>query len=435
MNVRRVTLLSGWIFLLMVGFVGCSGEPDDVEIATPAAGKGPAQAMTRMAKGLADGRPEVAWQALPPSYRKDVNELVNLAATKMDPEIWNRSFGLVQKLTLLAREKRDFILEQPMLAQSGNSKQEMEAGWDAFAGVLDTLANSDLADLKKMERLDVEEFLASTGSELMQQLAAASALTPDDSWREQMSSLRRIQATVVSESGKTAVVRIERPGAPPSEEEYVQVERHWIPKSMADGWSGGIAEARQKIEQMSTEKLVENKQAVLMQISMVEATLDQLMQTKTREQFNAALAPVMGMAMGAMMAQAASSSSVEMSPGTATRFEDPGTGITVSVPNDLANPSFEPGGAPTPVVRIDRQVSDPATGSHELYQPGQVRFDQAHLYVGQYLRVHTSSGLDAICRLKEARPGALLFERSLSGGSATFEVASDEIESLRVLER
>ena len=432
MKLSRVTLLLGTIVLLVAGLVGCSGESEGVDSTPVAAAKGPEQAVTRLAKGLADGRPEVAWQTLPPSYRKDVNELIQLAATKMDQDVWNQSFALVQKLTLLATEKREYILEQPMLAQNAESKQELEAGWDAFAGILDTLANSDLADLEKLQSIDVEQFLATTGNDLMQQMAAASALAPEDSWNAQMSGLRRTKATVVSESGKNAVVRVERPGSPPVEENYVQVEGHWIPEKLASSWSEEMTEARQKIEQMSTESLAENKQSLLMQISMVDAALDQLLQTKSREQFNAALAPIMGMAMGAMMAQA-SSSQMQVTPGTATLSEGPST-TNLTFPGAAAGPSFEQAQGALAGMKPDREVTSLTDGSHQLSAPGEVRFDQAHLYVGQYLRVNTSKGMNAICRLKETRPDALVFEKPLHGGSATFQVAEDELESLRILD-
>ena len=434
MKLRRAAFVSGWIFLLVVGFVGCSGEQADSETSTSGfvVKGGPDEAVMRVAKGLADGRPEVAWQSLPPSYRDDVTSLVNLAATKMDEDLWNRSFALVQKLTRLAREKRTFILEQPMLTESAGDKKELEAGWDAVASVLDTLANSELADLSKLENLDVGEFLAGTGGKLMQQMASASALAPDDNWKGEMSRMRRTQAKVISKDGKSAVVQVDRPGKPPMEETYVQVEGHWVPKKLADGWSAEISEVRQKIEKMSTESMAENKQAVLMQLSMVDAALDQLLQTETREQFNAALAPIMGMAMGAMMAQAqaAGAGSIQMTPGNAPMPGHSNGGAVVL--SERVNLPGSTVAQATPTTRTERSLSGSEDGSNEMYAPGEVRFDRAHLYIGQYLRVNTNQGLNAICRLKEAQSDLLVFERALHGGSATFQIYEDELKSLRV---
>jgi hypothetical protein len=252
--------------------------------------------------------------------------------------------------------------------------------------------------------------------------------------QEEMSRMRRTKATVVSNDGKSAVVQVERPGAPPLEETYVQVEGHWVPKKLADGWSDEIADVRQKIEKMSTESLAENKQAVMMQLAMVDAALDQLLQTKTREQFSAALAPIMGMAMGAMMAQAqaAGAGSIQMTPGNAPMPGNSNGGAVVL--SEAVNLPGSTVAQTTPTTRTERSLSGSKDGSHEIYAPGEVPFDQAHLYVGQYLRVNTSLGLNAICRLKEAQSDLLVFERALHGGSATFQIFEDELESLRIVD-
>ena len=319
-----------------------------------------------------------------------------------------------------------------MLTESAGDKKELEAGWDAVAGVLDTLANSELADLSTLENLDVGEFLAGTGGKLMQQMASASALAPDDSWRGEMSRLRRTQVKVVSQDGKSAVVQVEQPGKPPKEETYVQVEGHWVPKKLADGWSDEIAEVRQQIEKMTTESMAENKQAVLMQLSMVDAALDQLLQTETREQFNAALAPIMGMAMGAMMAQAqtAGAGSIQITPGNSPMSGNSNGGAVVL--SERVNLPGSTLAQATPTTRTERSLSGSTDGSNEMYAPGEVRFDQAHLYIGQYLQVNTNLGLNALCRLKEAQSDLLVFERALHGGSATFQIYKDELKSLRV---
>jgi hypothetical protein len=437
---RRFACLLGTIILFAAGLLGCSGGESEAAAGTKAAkkartgkavvaaAKGADEAVERTAQALADGRLEVAWQALPPSYREEVDELVRLAASKMDEEVWNRSFGLVQKLTRLAREKREFFLEQPMLASQGSSKKELEAGWDAVAGILDTLANSPLADLKQLEKLDVGEFLAGTGGEVMEQVAAAASLAPNSDWTDQMSRLRRTEASVVSESGDTATVRIERPGVEPVEQAYTKVEGHWIPEELAKSWPAEMAKFREQIDQISSESMAQNKQSMLMQLSMVEAAVDQLLATESREEFDAALGPIMGMAMGAMMAQASRSSGQPGVPMTAP----PTFGTATPQPTmDFPEPSPGPG-LPDAQTRDERPIAAAAeAGSHELYEPGEVRFDQAHLYVGQYLRVDTEDGLSMISKLKEVRSDALVFERTLYGGTVTFELTEGEIESLR----
>ena len=97
--------------LISVSAVGCSpGNAKLVSAPTPD------QAIEQMAHSIADGRFDAAWQALPPSYQNDITEVVHLGASEMDAELWNRTFTVLQKTTRILSEKRNFILDHPMLA-------------------------------------------------------------------------------------------------------------------------------------------------------------------------------------------------------------------------------------------------------------------------------------------------------------------------------
>jgi hypothetical protein len=432
MTVYQKKFLSTLIIALVTISVGCSGDKSD----SPASE--PDQAVTRVARGLADGKPEIAWQALPPSYRKDVSDLVHSAATKMDADVWNQSFALIQKITQLARDKRDFILDHPMVAQSSDNRKELEQGWDALVGIFDVMAKSDLSDLKKLERLDIDAFLAETGGDLMKHMERAASLSPDDSWSTQVSNLKKTKATIVSSSGDSAVVRVETPGVPTREEAYTQVEGHWVPEKLAKDWDREIAKARQQIEKMSTDYMAENKAKVLMQLSMAEGAVDSLLAAENAQDFNAALGPIIGMAMGAAMAQMSSEPSITLSSAPTHQGD---VEIDSAMQQALENAMAEGGiieidpstGAPS--TRDERQMTLALGGGPELHEPGAVPIDDAHRYVGQILHVTTHEGMDAMCRLKEARENALIFERNVGGGTISFEVAREEIDALRTLDR
>jgi len=441
MTVHRNTLLSGLIIALLAISVSCSRDKSD----SPASE--PDQAVTRVARGLADGRPEMAWRSLPPSYREDVSELVHLTASKMDSDVWNQSFGVMQKITRLARDKREFILDQPMLAQSNTDRKELERGWDALVGIFDLVANSDLADLKQLEQLDIDAFLAETGGELLKHMEQAASLSPDASFSSQMSNLKQTKATVVSSSADIAVVRVEAPGSPAREEPYIQVEGHWVPKKLADGWDGEIAKARQQIEQISTNYMAENKASVLMQLSMIEGAVDSLLAADSAQEFNAALGPIMGMAMGAAMAQMSGTPSGAVNSASTNQgdaameqamqeameqamHEAMGAGVKIQL--DGSSGGLRHG---APATRDERNVSVAAATAPEIHEPGHVRVEDAHRYVGQVLQVTTANGMDASYRLKGVRSGVLVFERNMYGGSMSFELAHDEVESLRTRDR
>ena len=82
-----------------VGVVSCS-PPDEL---------GPAETVEHVAHGLADGDLSVAWEALPASYQSDLNGLAHDFAKVVDPDLWNRTFAVLSKLTRLLKEKEAFI--------------------------------------------------------------------------------------------------------------------------------------------------------------------------------------------------------------------------------------------------------------------------------------------------------------------------------------
>jgi hypothetical protein len=282
--------------LLTVGVTGCSqGNAKTFSAATPD------ETIERIARSVADGKFDAAWQALPPSYQNDLTEIVHQGAAEMDGELWNLTFTVLQKATRILREKRDFILDHPMLAANIENRAEAEAGWDSVVGMFDVVVNSDLADLKKVQHLDVERFLGDAGHELWTKLAQAAELTPGNKFGEAMKDLRATDATVLSVSDRTARVRIESPGKPTREEDYVQVEGRWIPAELADQWDTKMNEARQQLARLSGERGESNRQAMLIQLRMIESVLDNLQAARTAEEFQAGLGAAMGVVAGTAM--------------------------------------------------------------------------------------------------------------------------------------
>ena len=93
MNRYATGLFLGLLVLVSL-FAGCSRNE-----AAPVAETAD-QAVLQVTEGLADGQPQVLWHALPTSYQQDVTDLIHEFGDKMDAELWNRSFGVVQKITL-----------------------------------------------------------------------------------------------------------------------------------------------------------------------------------------------------------------------------------------------------------------------------------------------------------------------------------------------
>jgi hypothetical protein len=264
----------------------------------------PDETVKNVLEGLADNRPQVLWHALPASYRADVEGLIRQAATKMDPELWDRTFVVLGKASRVMREKGSFILDHPALVAKIEDRAEAERGWNAVVSLVEIVLNSELSDLEKMKTLEVEKFLSSTGVAVMKQFGAMSALTGSDTYAGSLERLRQTKVVVVSLEGDAATVRIETPGKSPVERHLVRVENKWLPDKLAGSWSEKMAKARASLDAYSPEMMAQTKQQTLMQLAMAEGLLDALLQAQTAEQFHAALQPAMGMIVGAAMARA-----------------------------------------------------------------------------------------------------------------------------------
>ena len=388
------------VFLAL--FTGCSRNE-----AAPVAETAD-RAVLLVTEGLADGRPQVVWHALPASYQQDVTDLIHEFAGKMDAEMWNRSFGVIQKITLVLSEKREFILDHPMLASQIEDRDEAEEAWDALIDVLEIVVESDLADLDRVEKLDVERFLSGTGVKLMKRFKEIEAFAPANAVPGL--GLQNAEATLISSEGDKARVRMKIPGQPPKEEDFVRVEGKWIPAAMANEWDQTMAEARKQLAGFSGEKMMQNKSALLMQLSMVEGALDQLLATKTAAEFNTAVGGLMGMAMGAMMAQSQNSSGINPFGNSAPMFGAP------QVPSSPPPPSFEA----TPQTR-QRQVESGA----QVY-----RREGIEGYIGEQVRVTERDGSNTNGFLVSVSDDLLIIEKRIIGGSVKIEMSRASIETV-----
>lgn len=301
--------------LLLAAFLaGCSGKTKtDATTKTPDAGKTaaapapppatPEETVKHVATQLGDCKPEALWDALPGSYQGDATGLVHEFGKTVDQETYNAGFGLVQKLVKILETKKEFILALPQL-QKNPAKADLEKNWDKIVGFVSKIANCELTDCTKVASLDVRQFLSTTGSGIMKDAMALALLAPqkpNEARIDPQIMLRNTKAEIVNQTPDSATLRVTAPGEKPHEEQFVKVEGKWIPKELADSWKQGILDAKAGLAKMKAETNKQNKEMALAQIKQVDAMLDQVLATKTADEFMGQLGQIIGMAMGAMM--------------------------------------------------------------------------------------------------------------------------------------
>ncbi len=288
----------------------------------------PDAAILAVVEGLKENKPQALWEFLPSGYQRDVNDLVHDFARRMDADLWNRGFKIARRIVKILETKRRFILESPLWKQSERvAVDEVAADLDAAAGLLGTLASSDMSDLEKLKEIDVGDFLAETGGSMMSQLSKLSAVTPGDPLSTTFQKNLSVSKTSVLRSGGDrsaaagrATVKLEFAGEPAKTEEveFVRIEGKWIPKRLADQWNASIEAAKQSLAKITPESLAQNKEQVLKQLDGVEQFLDSLEGTKTASEFNLVLQGTMAPLMVLLRSRGLAGGPAALSPSTDT---------------------------------------------------------------------------------------------------------------------
>jgi hypothetical protein len=293
-SIRTVVLWAACLSMSLAA-LGCGGAES--------AGDSPDAMIQAMARLMTEADAAGVWEALPPSYRRDVNEIVHQAASKMDVEIWKSGTGVARKAVRVLEEKKDFILAHPMMAMAAQNPmvemEKMSANWDSVTAALRTTLDSEIFRLDDLKQLDVGDFAAKAGARVTKAWLDVAKKVGGESFDEWMSKARSLETTVVTRSGDVATVRIEAEGEEPEDVVVVRVDGRWIPKSLADEWSDRVAEMRGEIAGVTAIE-PERKTQVLMVLGGVNATLDQLLSATSQEDFDDAIAGVLGM-LGPMM--------------------------------------------------------------------------------------------------------------------------------------
>jgi len=358
-------------------------------------------------------RPQVLWEALPHSWQSDVTAIVRQTAETTDPELYELGWSMAGKIARILEDKQSFILDHPMVAGQVKDREKMEALLHAVAGLLQTAAESELADREAMRTLDVEKFLAGTGAKLLRQMgeiwpqleSMQAALPKPGSFP--LGKLQLQEVTVLHREGGSARLRIALTGGPSTEQDWVQVEGRWVPKQMADAWPQGIAAAQRQLAN-SVPATSERKQALIVQLRRLDGALDGVLATKTPAEFQAAAGAAFGTMLGVAMAQA------QMRP------TSPAAPTTVAPSAVLPPPSEPVAVTPAPEPKVTYLRLHP------------VALREAGRHIGASVHVVAVDGDEFDATLLAADGRSLTLERESSAGTMTHALALQDVRALQI---
>ncbi len=287
MKMKKALLL---IMLLGLLLGGCAKN-------TPQPPETPSSAIQAISQGLNEGEPAVVWEAMPASYQTDVTGLAHAFATNMDAEIYDKTFGILGKVTNVLKTKRDFFLNSALAKNAPIDNEKLTTNWNALVDLFTAITGSELNKLENLKTIDIGKFLQEDGSKIFSEFRTVASIQKGNP----LDMFANIEVEPILSDGDSATVKVTAPGEEEAEIDMIKVEGKWIPKDMAEGWSHMITDGKASLEDMNQNALAENKPMVIAMMAGVEAAIDQLAESETQQEFDKAIGGLMGSLMGGPM--------------------------------------------------------------------------------------------------------------------------------------
>ena len=267
-------------------------------------------------KDVSEGNPEILWKALPEDYQKDVKDSIAAYVATADKEIHEKAFGLTSKVANVIEAKKEYIItslkEQTKQAEPGKEPVDFDAldkNWGDIVSLVKNLSASDLASLDKLKSLDPQNFLSTTGKDMLGSVVKLQGIfNADAPAGENIADLAKV--LVKELDVKSDLTKLEFTN-PLSKEvnvvDFVKIGESWLPKEMADSWKGKVSELKTQFGAGSEMSSQEKMQANMM-MGAANGILDKLMGSKSQEEFDGTVKDSMGMIFGMMMQSSMSDS-------------------------------------------------------------------------------------------------------------------------------
>jgi|GEM_PF-3080032 len=230
---------------------------------------------------LGDGDVSKLWTSLPSKYQADAKAIIGDAAANIDPELYDKSFALATKATLVLKTKKDFLLKFPPIEQNVPDmiKVPVVEAWSSIVGGLEMVLNSEIKTHAGLKSADPGQFLAKTGNELVKIGKSSHPLVGME-----LDSAKKTKVSLVKVEGDTATLKFETDDKPPHDRVYKKVEGKWLPAAMVDGWDKTIADLRADMDGLKITP--EKKTEILGLVQSADGALDRMLAAPDQATFD-----------------------------------------------------------------------------------------------------------------------------------------------------
>ena len=280
-------------FLILAVVTGCARDAASI-VKEPPLPDSPDGTVLAAAEALQNNRAEILWTALPESYQSDITEITHEFAEKLDPEIYDRGFALIMRAFEVLDDRKDVILGSETFKSTGADGDEIRTGLSGTQVFAQALKSSEVATVDGLGSIEWGQFLATTGSKILEN---AAALESEDG-ENPLDELESLTVETLEISDDRATLRIGSAEHDPEDVEMVRVEGRWIPAEMAEEWPQFVEDARQGLAEMTPENMAAQKTQIMMFFGMAEGFIEQIASLQTPEEFDAAIGPILAPMLG-----------------------------------------------------------------------------------------------------------------------------------------
>lgn len=264
---------------------GCGKKAE--EAATVTIPDAPDNAIQTVITEFAKGNGGILWQAMPASYQSDVNTLAQLAGSKIDPEVYGKSFATIARLAEVIDQQQVLILNSSVMqGRSAEEMAELEAALPSIVGLLGAITSSELASSTGLLNFNGQDFFDTTVSQFTQYAETLGQLAGEESM---LSNYMNTVVTVVEADDLQATLLTTVPGKEPLEQVFTKVEQRWVPSEMASDWSSEIAEAKAELDATFIEDMAAQKPQIMSVLAMIDGVLAQIAAAENQQQFDQSL--------------------------------------------------------------------------------------------------------------------------------------------------
>ncbi|NND96373.1 MAG: hypothetical protein HKN47_03475 [Pirellulaceae bacterium] len=228
------------------------------------------------------GHLRAQFDALPPSYRKDIGDLVQGAVAKVDPAAWQSITGSLHQIGDLVVTRQRWLFSHPRLeALNPTTREKIEEFLLTLGGLLREGLDPQALDPAQLQSVPFENWLAQRSDAMAPYLAEMTRIAGG-------SSLPSFQ--MVSEKDGVTTVKVTVDSTEITQT-YTQVDGFWVQSELATNWPTMIADAKKSLEDTPNGSILSDGMAAMIP-AMIGPMISPLASAKDKKEFQAAMEPI-----------------------------------------------------------------------------------------------------------------------------------------------